>query len=225
MTDTAHDRVLRVLAGAGPAGVAPGEMPHLTVLDDRASRRAVHRLIERGQARRDGPRGRIYATAAAGIAAREGGPAVTDSGPGMPAPDNGVRLADLDQALAPLPAPHRALTRLLVCTVIARRHLRQARPSGWLAGIAAGPTGTGKTLIGSVVCQVTGTDPAAAVRPRVTSPTWPCQRPRRATALSPSPQRPSTCSRRTWPSSRPPRQRSRTGQALDLERCVGARRA
>jgi len=82
MTDTAHDRVLRVLAGAGPAGVAPGEMPHLTVLDDRASRRAVHRLIERGQARRDGPRGRIYATAAAGIAAREGGPAVTDSGPG-----------------------------------------------------------------------------------------------------------------------------------------------
>lgn len=144
---------------------------------------------------------------------------------GMPAPDNGVRLADLDQALAPLPGPHRALTRLLVCTVIARRHLRQARPSGWLAGIAAGPTGTGKTLIGSVVCQVTGTDPAAAVRPRVTSPTWPCQRPRRATALSPSPQRPSTCSRRTWPSSRPPRQRSRTGQALDLERCVGARRA
>jgi MoxR-like ATPase len=164
VTGTAHDRVRRVLAAAGPAGVAPGELPSLAGLDDRASRRAVHRLIEAGLVRRDGRRGRIYATDAAGIAAREGGLAVTDCGPGVPEADNGLRLADLDQALAPLPAPHRALTRLLVCTVIARRHLRQARPSGWLAGIAAGPTGTGKTLIAHAVCQVTGTDPAAAVR-------------------------------------------------------------
>jgi hypothetical protein len=164
MTGTAQDRVRRVLAEAGPAGVAPGELPCLAGLDERASRRAVHRLIQRGQARRDGPRGRIYATDAAGIAAREGGPAVTDAGRAVPAPDNGLRLGDLDQALAPLPGPHRALTRLLVCTVIARRHLRQARPSGWLAGIAAGPTGTGKTLIAHAVCQITGTDPAAAVR-------------------------------------------------------------
>jgi hypothetical protein len=162
MTGTALDRVRRVLAGAGPAGVAPGEVPRLADLDDRASRRAVHRLIEADLARRDGPHGRIYATAAGIEATRAGRPAVP--GPAVPEADIGLRLADLDQALAPLPAPHRALTRLLVCTVIARRHLRQARPSGWLGGIAAGPTGTGKTLIASVVCQVTGADPTAAVR-------------------------------------------------------------
>jgi hypothetical protein len=143
--------------------VAPGELPRLAGLDGRASRRAVHRLTDTGQARRDGPRGRIYATGPVRTEeTKQDGPPVT--GAAGPGPDNGLRLADLDQALGPLPGPHRALIRLLVCTVIARRHLRQARPSGWLGGIAAGPTGTGKTLIASVVCRVTGTDPAAAVR-------------------------------------------------------------
>lgn len=178
MTETAHERVLRVLAAAGDAGVAPGDLPRLAGLDERASRRAVHRLIERGLARRDGLRGRIYATPAGIEAAqpdakaehllehpaRSDPPNVSGDVPHAPEPDNGLRLADLDQALAPLPSPHRALTRLLVCTVIARRHLRQARPSGWLGGIATGPTGTGKTLIAYTVCQVTGTDPADAVR-------------------------------------------------------------
>jgi hypothetical protein len=164
MIGTAQDRVRRVLAGAGPAGVAPGELPRLAGLDERASRRAVRRLIDADQARRDGPRGRIYATGAGTDATQQGGAPVPGSGPGVSGPDNGLRLADLDRALAPLPDPHRALTRLLACTVIARRHLRRARPSGWLGGIAAGPAGTGKTLIAHAVCRVTGTGPAAAVR-------------------------------------------------------------
>jgi Resolvase, N terminal domain len=61
MTRTAYDRVLQVLAAAGAAGVAPGELGTLAGVTDH--RRPVRKLIGRGLARRDGSHGRVYATA------------------------------------------------------------------------------------------------------------------------------------------------------------------
>jgi hypothetical protein len=52
---------------------------------------------------------------------------------------------------------------LLLSTVIARYHLRQERPSGWPAFIAAGPPKTGKTLAGEVVRRLFGL-PLSVVR-------------------------------------------------------------
>lgn len=47
---------------------------------------------------------------------------------------------------------------------MARHHLRHERGSGWLCGVACGPTGTGKTLAGRIVCRAFGLDESSAVR-------------------------------------------------------------
>ena len=82
-----------------------------------------------------------------------------------PEPDNGVRLADVDQALTLLPAAQlAAFIRLMLSAAVARQHLRKARPSGWPGAVAYGQTGLGKTLCGLIACRILGVDPAAAIR-------------------------------------------------------------
>jgi len=56
------------------------------------------------------------------------------------------------------------LVRLMASTTVARYHLRAARSSGWLAGIACGPTGTGKTLAARILCRIFGLDEATTIR-------------------------------------------------------------
>jgi hypothetical protein len=174
---TNRDTVLRVLAAAGDDGVAPGQLPAMTGLDDRTVGRCVAQLADRGHARRDQPRGRVFATAdglSAAPRAPEPQPGIRqvppDPEPATPryvdaeAADNGMRLADLDQAVARLAPPLRALVRLLVSAACARHHLCGARTSGWLSGIAVGPTQTGKTLAGLIVAKAPGLDPETAKR-------------------------------------------------------------
>jgi hypothetical protein len=66
----------------------------------------------------------------------------------------------LDAAVALLPtAPHRALFRLLLDTIVARHHGRRDDPSSWLNFIATGsPTKAGKTLMAAGACRVFGFD-------------------------------------------------------------------
>lgn len=78
--------------------------------------------------------------------------------------DNGMRLADVDDATAPLGEQLGALIRLLLSAACARHHLRGKRTSGWLGGVAAGPTQTGKTLAGFVVAAALGLDQLDAVK-------------------------------------------------------------
>lgn len=67
---------------------------------------------------------------------------------------------DLDAAIAPLPATHQAMIRLMMCAVIDRHH----QPGdGHASGLAAGATGTGKTLIAHVICAAFGLDPVTHV--------------------------------------------------------------
>jgi hypothetical protein len=174
---TNRDTVLRVLAAAGDDGMAPGQLPGLTKLDDRAVRRCVAQLADRGQARRDQPRGLVFVTADGRAAAQ--GPVPQPGIRQLPADpekhvapphadaecaDNGMRLADLDQAVARLAPPLRALVRLLVSAACARHHLRGTRTAGWLSGIAVGPTQTGKTLAGLIVAKALWLDPETAKR-------------------------------------------------------------
>jgi hypothetical protein len=169
VTGTAYDRVLRAVAAAGAAGVSPGELPGRSGLGDRQARRAVAKLTEHGLAERDAAHGRVRLTpagreAAGVLASGEDEPA----SPARPASerDNGARLADVGEAIASLPGAHQAMIRLLLAAACARHHLRGARPSGHLGGIAAGDkdTRTGKTLIAHIVCAALGLDPVACVR-------------------------------------------------------------
>lgn len=146
---------LAAIAQAGDLGLAPAELRQATGLPERSLRWAVGQLQRAGLISRQGERGRLFATPA-GVAEAGATPALTVSGPSA---------AALDQALARLPAEGlRALTRLVLSTVVARHHLRHERPSGWLSAIACGPTKTGKTLAGAIVCQVFGLDEAVHVR-------------------------------------------------------------
>lgn len=66
----------------------------------------------------------------------------------------------LEQALDGFPQAYRAFVQLLVSAIIARHHLSEARPSGHLAFAAIGDTGTGKTALGRLVCDLFAWEPA-----------------------------------------------------------------
>jgi hypothetical protein len=68
--------------------------------------------------------------------------------------------AVLDRVLAGWPYTHRAFLELLISTVIARHHLGAQRRDGHLAFIAIGETGTGKSVMGQLVCHLFGFPPA-----------------------------------------------------------------
>jgi hypothetical protein len=70
------------------------------------------------------------------------------------APDSAGEV--LDRALAGWPQTHRALVELMAAAVIARHHLGAARPEGHLGFMAIGPTGTGKSAAGRLVCHLFG---------------------------------------------------------------------
>jgi hypothetical protein len=151
----AEESVIAALAGAGELGLSPAELQVRTGLAERTQRWAVNRLMEAGLVGRQGERGRLFLTQA-GMA--QTGSATPEAPVGSPA-------AALDAALGLLPAETlRAFVRLLVSVVVARHHLHEARPSGWLSAIACGPTGTGKTLAGAIVCRVLGLNPALHIR-------------------------------------------------------------
>ncbi len=75
-------------------------------------------------------------------------------------PEPPASIATLDA----LPAEHRAMLRLIEAAVVARRALRDVYPDHWPAFGAAGPTGTGKTLLAALTARRFGLDPTTAVR-------------------------------------------------------------
>lgn len=143
--------VLSALAGAGDAGLRPGELAASVGLSDRTVRETVGRLADLGLVRRDGKR-KLWATAAGR----------SEVGAGTP----GLALAPtLDAAIGCFPAEaQRAFVRLLLSAVIARHHLVDEYADGWAGFIALGPSKTGKTSIAKLVCRVYGLDELQAIR-------------------------------------------------------------
>ncbi len=70
---------------------------------------------------------------------------------------------DASEALAALPAGHRAVLHLIEDAVVARRALEAVRPTSWPGFVLVGPVLTGKTLIGLLAARRFGLDPAAAI--------------------------------------------------------------
>jgi DNA-binding MarR family transcriptional regulator len=154
-TESTRHEVLLTLARAGDGGLSTAELAATAGRSPSAVRELVGRLIARGLVTRQGERGRLYLTPA-GTAEAGARPAQRSTGPSAPA---------LDAALALLPAEAlRAFVRLLLSVTVARHHLHQVRPSGWLSAIATGPTGTAKTLAGIITCRLLGLDEAVTVR-------------------------------------------------------------
>jgi hypothetical protein len=145
-------RVLRVLAGAGHAGVRPGrDLAELAGLAPRTAQNALGRLVERGLAGREGKR-RVWATGAGRAEAGAGTPGVS-------------LLPALDAAIGCFPAETlRAFVRLLVSAVPARWHLAGRYGAGWPGFIAAGPTMSGKTSAASLACRVWGLEELQAIQ-------------------------------------------------------------
>ena len=141
--------VLSALVARGEAGASVAELAAATGLNDRRSREVVRRLVERRLARRDGRR--VVATPAG----RQAAHATTRPGVGEA----------LAFALEALPAEGlRAAFRLLASTTLARAHLRHEVRSAWPALLAAGPTKTGKTLLGEGICALFGLERSQALR-------------------------------------------------------------
>lgn len=156
------ERILRVLAAAGDDGVRPGELTSRSGVPDGSCRRHVRRLIELGLARRDSPVGPLHTTPAGVEAASQldehsAGRAATHAPAAVqPEPDNGARLADVDDAIAELPGELQAAIRLALGAACYRWHCRADRPSGHLGVIAAGPPGIGKTVAGLAAAKALG---------------------------------------------------------------------
>jgi len=72
-------------------------------------------------------------------------------------------VASLD-AIAELPAEHRAMLRLVEDAVVARRALAEFYPGNWSGFVLLGPTKTGKTLVASLAARRVGSDPGDVVR-------------------------------------------------------------
>ncbi len=143
--------VLSALAGAGDAGLRPGELAASVGLPERTVRETVGRLVDLGLVLRDGKR-KLWATAAGR----------SEVGAGTP----GLALAPtLDAAIGCFPAEaQRAFVRLLLSAVIARHHLVDEHADGWAGFIALGPSKTGKTSIAKLVCRVYGLDELQAIK-------------------------------------------------------------
>lgn len=150
-----EEAVLVALAVVGEAGLSPAELRLRTALAERTQRRAVDRLVEAGLVGRQGERGRLYLTPAG----------TAEAGASTPQAPAGTPAAALDAALGLLPSEGlRAFVRLLLSVTVARHHLAHEQPSGWLSGVACGPTGTGKTLAGAIICRALGLDPSVHIR-------------------------------------------------------------
>jgi len=176
--NTADAAVLRALLGTGDMGLAPSALAARCAMDPRRMQRAVQRLAAKGLVARRSARGAIMLTAGGTAQALSLAPpsdrAPRTATPAAAAADgrsvaagalSGTPLAALDTAIAILPAEAlRAFVRLMASTTVARYHLRAARASGWLAGIACGPTGTGKTLAARILCRSFGLDEATTIR-------------------------------------------------------------
>jgi len=171
--DTADALVLRALLGTGDIGLAPSALAGRCAMDPRRMQRAVQRLAARGLVVRRSARGAVMLTAGGTAEALSLAPP-SDRAPRTAAGNgrsvaagalSGTPLAALDTAIGALPAEAlRAFVRLMASTTVARYHLRAARASGWLAGIACGPTGTGKTLAARIICRSFGLDEATTIR-------------------------------------------------------------
>jgi hypothetical protein len=142
--------VCDALLHAGELGLTPGALAATIGAHEKRTRRATARLAGRGLVIRSAraitltAAGRAELLAASGQAAEPGA---------------------LDRALAELPSETlRGFVRLLLSVTVARHHLRGERTTGWLALIACGPSGTGKTLAGHIAARVLGLDPAQVVR-------------------------------------------------------------
>jgi DNA-binding transcriptional ArsR family regulator len=72
-------------------------------------------------------------------------------------------VASLD-AIAELPAEHRAMLRLVEDAVIARRALAEFYPGNWPGFVLLGPTKIGKTLVANLAARRVGSDPGEVVR-------------------------------------------------------------
>lgn len=147
-----EEHVLSVVAAAGDAGMAPSEMAERTGLADRTWRSVVARLAGKNLLRRDGPKGRIYATPAGR----------SEAGAGL----SGVALAGaLGQAVELFPTEgHRALLRLLLSNVIARHHLGARLTENWGSFVVVGPTKAGKTVLALFVAQAFGLPRVTTIR-------------------------------------------------------------
>jgi len=143
--------VLAALGGAGDGGLSAAELAERTGIAPRTITRRIAELGSRGLVVRDGPRGRVRMTAAGH--AESGG---TD----------GRQLAEnLDGPIGLLPSEaHRAMLRLMLSAIVARRHLLSRYPTGWPGFIAIGDTKQGKTTLAVACCRVFGIAERKAVR-------------------------------------------------------------
>lgn len=75
------------------------------------------------------------------------------------------------EVLSRLPAEHRAMVRLILDTVVARRSLAALHRTNWPGFVILGPSKTGKTLVAQIVCGILGIDPTVHIRllPRETA--------------------------------------------------------
>jgi hypothetical protein len=130
-------RALLELGGAA----APGDVGRRAGLDHNGQARALTDLDRAG---------RVIHTGGWGDPPPHGWDTLLE----RPRPDAGI----LDQALALWPYRHRAFLELLLSAVVARRHVDQQDPH--LGFMAIGATGTGKSAMAGVACELLGLDPA-----------------------------------------------------------------
>lgn len=123
-----------------PEGSAsPGELGAALSLNHARQAETMSELRAQGWV--EGPKGQISLNAAGW--ARFGGDLETNGA--------GDVLEDL---LDGWPQPYRAFVQLLVSALVARHHLSEHRPSGHLSFVALGETGTGKSALARLVCDL-----------------------------------------------------------------------
>ena len=135
-------RVLAALDLPGDTGLTAAALAGRAGISPRALSRHVDALAAAGLVTRTGARGPVRITAA---------------GRSEVAPQDAEVMPALAGVVADLPCEaYRAMLRLQLSAVIARRHLLDAHPSGWPSFLAAGDTGDGKTLLARLMCRLLG---------------------------------------------------------------------
>ena len=152
--------------GAAAAGRALGEANAAAVLAALGARRdatvaAIARAAGVSERR---ARDHLYRLAAGGLAERSGTRwSLTAAGAGRAGPAPSA--ADVAAALDLLPSEaHRALARLVLSAVVARRARAAEGVTGWPAFGLWGPPGTAKTTVGRVLARLLGLAEPEAVR-------------------------------------------------------------
>jgi DNA-binding transcriptional ArsR family regulator len=143
--------VLAALGEAGDRGLSAAELAARTGIAARTVTRRLAELAGRGLVVRDGQRGPVRLTAAGH--AESGASAAPQLAGG------------LDGPVAMLPSEaHRAMLRLMLSAVVARRHLLSRYPTGWPGFIAIGDTKQGKTTLAVACCRVFGIPERKAIK-------------------------------------------------------------